>query len=210
MSLKTWGDEGGGIELPIVTDDDGSSSRQLIWEMSPTTPSGSDSVTRLYRHPDGLEVTVNARWSGSQWVKDVSGSASRMRVEASGTAQHFHNGGGTSFSDASWTGDFSVSPDLDEQASINSSAELEGPGVTEAFIGHQCVRTTSGNTNVGSGCTYRKRFPANPSSVTVTTYTSSGITGSNPYQSQRFGTGVYFSTSGGAVTVWFYGKVTAS
>lgn len=219
MSLKTWGDDGGGIELPIVTDDDGSASRQLIWEMSPTTPSGSDSVTRLYRHPDGLEITINAQWSGTAWEKDVSGTASRLRIEAEGTVQHFHNGGATSFSDASWTGDFSVSPDLDEQASINANAELEGPGATEAFFGIQCPKASySGNTNVGTACTYRKRFPATPSSITRTFLASYGVKPGTPYNSRAYGTGIYFATNStsesppiyGGQTVWAYGTILAS
>ncbi|MCA9623497.1 MAG: hypothetical protein KC731_30960, partial [Myxococcales bacterium] len=50
-----------GSETPAVT------TRTLVWEMRPPTAGTTDHITRVYRYRYGLEVTVNARWTGTQW-----------------------------------------------------------------------------------------------------------------------------------------------
>lgn len=112
-----------------------SGARSLLWTMTPTSPATNDHVVRLYRHQLGLEVTINAAWSGSQWEKDTATRASRLRLENDRLLLHFHNTITQTFSDAAWTGSFSQLPNTGANASITNAAELQGPGPNRGLRG---------------------------------------------------------------------------
>jgi hypothetical protein len=209
MALYAWGSRPDSAPLQTIVAN--STERTLLWEAAPVTPATDDFVTRLYRHLLGFEVSVNARWDGSQWVKDVSGTASRLRIETSKTLLEMHSTAATSFGDTSWTGTFTVQPSTTAQALINAAAELQGPGQIESYVAQQCRTSTSGNTNIGSGCSFRKIFPATPSSVTFSTIASSGISsGPTAYSVTKFGSGAYCGTTASGGTAYFYARVFAS
>jgi hypothetical protein len=183
-------------------------TRKLLWEFAIGGYKG-----RLYSSTSfngAFEVTINARWDGSQWVRD---SSSLFAVKWT-----FHNyefridvkTGTGSFADNSWTGFFDLEFPFGapNNLTLDVNGQLEGTGTCNSYIAAQA--TESGNGNLGSGAPWKRQFPSTPSSITFSTISTNNVSsGPFSFAASRFGTGAYVG-SGAGTTTWFYTDVTAS
>lgn len=172
-------------------------TRKLLWEFA----INAGYKGRLYSSTSfngAFEVTINARWDGTQWVRD---SSSLFSVKWT-----FHNyewridvkTGSGNFTDSTWTGfhrfefPFSAPNNIIHEASgeVTSSGPLTGYSGTEGEF--------SSNANIGGGASFASgRLPAAPSSVTFTVKSSAGTTGSpSAWATDRMGVGWFAGTAG--------------
>lgn len=195
-SPNTWNDEnaydGAAQTLPLVTPlfrivKDASVSRQLVWEQSV----GPTFWFRMYSEPTGsLLLTWNAKWSGigNTWTKDSA--VAPIFLEIGPTAPFFslrrYVSTGTSFSTATGlAGEIELTPGDSPFASPpktvidGSTSVLRGPGLVTTHAqkaAHAAVLSSYIDTY-----TFPKRFPAAPSSVTITTNASTNIASLLPF-----------------------------
>jgi hypothetical protein len=172
-------------------------TRKLLWEFA----INAGYKGRLYSSTSfngAFEVTINARWDGTQWVRD---SSSLFSVKWT-----FHNyewridvkTGTGNFADNTWTGfhrfefPFAAPNNIIHESSGEKtcSGPLTGYSATEGEF--------SSNANIGGGASFASgRLPAAPSSVTFTVKSSVGTTGSpSAFQSDRMGVGWFQGTAG--------------
>lgn len=176
--------------------------RKLLWEIQ----SGGGMKVRFYAGNDGgWEVTCNARWDGSQWVRDSSGNnASTLRMDRFTFSLKRKLPSGN-FGDT-WDGSWDINIPTNGVNSWNTD-DWFGNGQTTSYCAAQAVE--SENSNLGSGCTWKHRFSVAPSSITFAMQSSSGVSsGPFAFATTDIGTGVFVGGSAG--TTWFYTHVTAS
>lgn len=183
-------------------------TRKLLWEFAIGGYKG-----RLYSATTfngAFEVTINARWDGTQWVRD---SSSLFAVKWT-----FHNyewridvkTGSGSFADNSWTGFYNVAFPFGAPNGITLDADgqLQASGTCNSYIAAQAQQ--SGNGNLGAGAPWKRHFPATPSSITFSPVSTNNVSsGPFSFAASRFGTGAFVS-AGASSTTWFYTDVTAS
>jgi hypothetical protein len=180
--------------------DTAASTRRLGLELR-----GSDFRMRLYYAARHLELTLNARWNGSNWERDI-GSLTAMRLILARDEMRFQqiSSNVTSpFADTVWSGANAKQFVLDANAIgfgelVTSGRErdvstgpLSGYSATEGEWG-------STNSNIGGGASFASgRLPAAPSSVTFSVKDQLS-TGNSPSvtQADRMGIGWFDSTSG--------------
>lgn len=183
-------------------------TRKLLWEFAIGSYKG-----RLYSSTSfngAFEVTINARWDGTQWVRD---SSSLFSVKWS-----FHNyefridvkTGTGNFADNAWTGFFDVAFPFGapNNLTLDVNGQLEGTGTCNSYVAAQAQQ--SGNGNLGGGAPWKRQFPSTPSSITFSTVSTLNVaSGPFSFAASRFGTGAFVGAGGGSTT-WFYTDVTAS
>lgn len=177
-------------------------TRTLLWEIGPSSPNSGDHVVRFYRHLTGLEVTINASWNGSYWVKDVNMRSSRLRLDNDGELSwQFHNSTSSTFTEPAWSGSVSrqaiLDPfDLANGEELRLGLEVDAPGPLTGYSGTEGEFST--NFNIGSGASFASgRLPADPSSATLSVVSQSGTANSPSYYALRKeGVGWYDQTSG--------------
>lgn len=183
-------------------------TRKLLWEFAIGSYKG-----RLYSSTSfngAFEVTINARWDGTQWVRD---SSSLFSVKWS-----FHNyewridvkTGTGNFADSAWTGFFNIAFPFGAPNSmtLDVNGQLEGTGTCNSYIAAQAQQ--AGNGNLGGGAPWKRQFPSTPSSITFATVSTNNVSsGPFSFAASRFGTGAFVS-AGASTTTWFYTDVTAS
>jgi hypothetical protein len=179
------------------------STRKLLWEVQ----AGGSMKVRFYAGLDGSwEVTCNARWDGTQWVRDVSGNnSSRLRMDRFNFTLERKIPSGN-FADGTWDGSWDINIPANGLNSWNTD-DWFGNGQTTSYAAVQA--TESDNGNLGAGCTWKHRFSATPSSITFATQSIIGVSsGPFSFAASEIGTGVF--VGGAAGTTWFYTHVTAS
>lgn len=179
------------------------STRKLLWEVQ----AGGAMKVRFYAGLDGSwEVTCNARWDGTQWVRDTSGNNSSMlRMDRFNFALNRKIPSGN-FADGSWDGSWDVNIPANGANSWNTD-DWFGNGQTTSYAAIQA--TDSENGNLGTGCTWKHRFSATPSSITFASQSETGVdSGPFSFAASAIGTGVF--VNGAAGTTWFYTHVIAS
>jgi hypothetical protein len=165
---------GAGDQSAVLKTTAAPTARKLLWEIAL-----GGYALRLYATTRTLEITLNARWDGAQWVKDGASfwavrfdlNNFQLRVQAEGST----NG---TFADAAFVGGFvlpigATGPGI----SVDFFGNWAAPGFTESYAGWQGQSPPSGNLNVGTGVSFRKVFLATPSSVSFVVLDSLNISG---------------------------------
>jgi hypothetical protein len=160
---------------------------------------------RHYYTDTRIEITVNARWTGSGWVRDATGSAAaRYLLEADDfRIQHVPASIAQPFDDSEWAGSSArvLAWDIDSLGAgetLTTGRERDVP--SGPLTGYSAMEGewSSMNSNIGSGAAFASgRLPAAPSSVTFRVYSQSN-TGDSPsvWQAQRMGLGWFDETTG--------------
>jgi hypothetical protein len=163
---------------------------------------------RIYADSEYVWFTINASWDGTQWVRDgTSFYSSALRWSRTDFAFLYDDSFAATFS--TWTRSWR----LPMGSTINSAFELTGTVRETGRIGMEITNSYNATRAVagGGGVTFRNRFPAAPSSITVAMNTSGGFTGtpSVAYTDRDgFGFWSYQSLAAGASAYWF-GSYTA-
>lgn len=179
------------------------SIRKLLWEVQ----AGGLMKVRFYASIDGSwEVTCNAAWDGTQWVRDQFGNnASQLRMDRFNFTLRRKLPSGN-FADGTWDGSWDINLPTNGLNSWNTD-DWFGNGQTTSYAAIQAQESDNGN--LGSGCTWKHRFSATPSSITFATQSTLGVaSGPFAFAQSNIGTGVF--VGGAAGTTWFYTHVTAS
>jgi len=179
------------------------STHKLLWEIQ----AGGGMKVRFYAGLDGSwEVTCNARWDGTQWVRDTSGNnSSRLFMDRFNFRLERKLPSGN-FADGTWDGSWDINIPTNGANSWNTD-DWFGNGQTTSYAAIQA--TDSENGNLGTGCTWKHRFAATPSSITFATQSTTGVdSGPFSFAASAIGSGVF--VNGAAGTTWFYTHVIAS
>lgn len=155
----------------------GFTTRKLLWDIFASTSTGN---FRLYASTNGFEITVNARWSGSQWVKDNTETvmaSTKFQITPGGFDLRSDSAPYTSpFNDvdAAWTNRLFVGGNGVQ--TFNNGGNWISPGQTTSYAAWQGQSPPTGLV-VGSGASFRKIFASTPSSCTAAfvTPTSSSL-----------------------------------
>ncbi|MCA9629354.1 MAG: hypothetical protein KC766_16885, partial [Myxococcales bacterium] len=188
-----------GEQNPSLTTVINPTNRKLLWEVT-----GGTYGLRIYYTDRTIEITLNARWDGTQWVKDsTTWFSARFFHNNFESRWQLHATSTSPFADSEWTGASSKQFVFDTDGIANGEAltmgrerdvpsgPLTGYSATEGEWG-------STNSNIGGGASFASgRLPAAPSSITFTVH-SEFNTGNSPsaFVSQRMGVGWFDSTSG--------------
>jgi len=189
-----------GEQNPSLTTVINPTNRKLLWQVT-----GGTYGLRIYYTDRTIEITLNARWDGTQWVKDTTSffSArffhnnfeSRFQLHASATSP---------FADSEWTGsvsrNFIFNTDgVSDGQSLTIGREYTVPGALRGYSATEGEWASTSTVNIGGGASFSSgRLPANPSSITFTVETQSG-TGNSPsaFFSRDEGVGWFDSTTSG-------------
>ncbi len=179
----------------------------LLWDAAGA--GGAGARLRVYADTSSIWFTLNASWNGSAWVRDntsfFSGGFrfSRLAFEL------FHE---DSFAATftSWTSTWT----LPMSSTTNSAFELGG---TVQEIGRVGLEYTNADTATrtlagGGAATFRNRFPATPSSITLSPLSTSGSFSGNPstFTVNRDGFGYFtFQSLSSLSTAFWFGNYTA-
>lgn len=180
--------------------------RRLLWEIA----GAADAYKyRLYAEAHTLEITVNARWDGAQWVRDTAAlSASKLELNATRFRLNSNDGPTTPFADA-WTNTLEIALTGRGQQSVDVGGNWSAAGATEGLVSWAGANPSDGV--LGSGVSFRKVFPATPSSITFVVVNALNIAGA-PFSifPEPTGVGVIIGSSIGAPPPRFTIRVFAS
>lgn len=164
---------------------------------------------RIYADSDAVWFTLNASWDGTQWVRDAAGTFCGGLCFARYFIEFLHE---DSFAATftSWTRRWR----LPMSGTINSAFELVGTVREVGRLGMEWTNADSATRTIAGGgsVTFRNRFPATPSSITLSAVAASGGFSGTPttYFPDRDGFGFFsYQTVAGTVTVWWFGTYTA-
>jgi hypothetical protein len=197
-----------GDQSPALKTTSAPTARKLLWEIF----SGIYAI-RFYATPRALELTLNARWDGAQWARDsIDTRALRADLTNFGLRLQAEDSTSPAFGDAAFVGGFllpigATGPGI----SVDQTGNWYAPGFTEAYAGWQGQSPPSGNGCIGTGVTFRKVFPAAPSSITFTYLSGQNISG--PVTATAVtpcGCGVIVNTSAVNVNASFFVRVLAA
>ena len=179
-------------KVPALATTTAPTQRKLLWEIA----GAADAYKyRLYAELHTLEVTVNARWDGAQWVKDTAAfPASKLEFNATNFRLNSSDLTNAPVGDT-WPNTVDFQMLGHQRQSIDVGGNWISSGATETYISWMGPRPLSGV--VGSGAPFRKVFPSGPSSITFTMLNSLNVA-SGPF--------VFFSTAVG--TGAFVGGIT--
>jgi hypothetical protein len=172
-------------------------TRKLLWEFA----INGNYKGRLYSstsYNGAFEFTINARWDGTQWVRDSTLFAEKWtfhnyewRVDVRTTTGNF--------ADSAWDGFFSVAfgsaapknISIDVNGELNSSGPLTGYSATEGEWGSTAA-------NIGGGASFASgRLPAAASSITFTVKSQTNTNNSpSAFVADRMGVGWFAGTTG--------------
>jgi len=163
---------------------------------------------RIYADAEAVWFTLNASWTGTSWARDstsYNSSAIRLSRNEFELLHDFNNESSFPSWDRSWR--------LPMGSVVNSAFELTGPVRETGRLGMEITNSYNATRTIagGGGVTFRNRFPAAPSSITLAMNTTGGFTGtpSVAYADRDgFGFWSYQSLAGGASAYWF-GSYTA-
>jgi hypothetical protein len=181
-------------------------TRKLLWEIA----GGAGSYSfRLYAGLRTFEITLNARWDGAQWVKDVAQASAKLELSNLELRLSSDDGQASPFPDA-WTTSIGIGIAGHGQQSFDAGGNWISAGPTESYIGWQGQAPSLG-LRVGAGASFRKQFPATPSSITFAVLSSQNLaTGPTPFFPTAAGTGAFIETQAIGGFTHFYARVFAS
>jgi hypothetical protein len=205
-ALQTFNGAAGDTSAAIATTS-APATRKLLWQIAGT----GNYNYRLYATARTLEFTLNAQWNGAQWVKDSTAWISaKLELNNFQFRIRTDNGATSPFADTAWTGTIDMEFQTGNSLTLDVNGNWTAPGATETYVAWQGQSPPSGNTNVGAGASFRKMFPATPSSITFTTLDSTNLTtGPLAWQTAASGTGAFIGTNANT-NARFYARVTAS
>lgn len=168
------------------------------------------SATRLRIYADGTSIwfTLNASWNGTAWARDAvgtfSGSIRFSRLEI----EFLHDNTSTA-TFATWARGWR----LPMSGTVNSAFELSGTVREQGRLGMEWTNEFNATRSCagGGGVTFRNRFPAAPSSITLSVHTSGGFSGTPTVSYiDRDGFGFFsFQSLAAAATAYWFGSYTA-
>jgi hypothetical protein len=180
-------------------------TRKLLWDIAGTA---GGYHYRLYAASRTLEITLNARWDGAQWVKDTAALASG-KLEINSTELRLNSDDATAspFPDQ-WASSVGLGVAGHGQQSLDAGGNWISPGASETYLGWQ---GSGGNvTSLGAAAPFRKVFPAAPSSITFALVASQNLaTAPVAIAVAATGTGAVFTAASFGFTQ-FYARVIAS
>lgn len=180
--------------------------RRLLWEIA---GAANTYQYRLYAELHALEITVNARWDGTQWVKDtVTLPSSKLELTATNLRLNSNDTQTSPFADT-WDNSIDIQVTGHGKQAFDAGGNWTSPGATQTYISWQGPRPPSGI--VGGGAPFRKVFPGIPSSITFKVLDGLNV-GSGPFifLPTAAGTGAYVSSSPSNAEVRFSALVFAS
>ena len=173
-------------------------TRKLLWEFA----INANYKGRFYSsttYNGSLELTMNARWDGAQWVRD-----STSMVAVKWTFHNYEwridvNTGSGSFADSAWTGYYRVqfSASAPKNITVEETGEQTSLGPLTGYSATEGEWSANSTANIGGGASFASgRLPAAPSSITFTVKQQSS-TGNSPsaFYSDRMGVGWYDETT---------------
>ena len=168
-------------------------------------------ATHLRIYADGSSVwfTLNASWDGAQWVRDSGGTFCGAFRFARNEIEFLHE---DSFAATftTWTRTWR----LPMSSTVNSAFEMTGTVREVGRLGMEWTNSFNGTRTVagGGGVTFRNRFPAAPSSITLSVNSASGGFSGTPSTgyADRDGFGFFsYQSLGAAATAYWFGSYTA-
>ena len=158
------------------------SIRKLVFEL------GVGLRHRVYYTDNRLELTVNARWTGSMWERDSTlAFAARYVFERNDFRVQSVTGAiAQPFSEAAWEGPdakaivWDLASGLNFGETVRIGREHEAPGPLTGMSGVEAEWSPNSTANIGAAASFASgRLPAAPSSVTFTVLAES-LTDSSP------------------------------
>jgi hypothetical protein len=182
-------------------------TRALLWDSQGT--GGIGARLRVYADSDNIWFTLNASWNGSAWARDNTGyyaggfRFSRLDFE-------FLHEDTFAATFTTWTRRWL----LPMSNTTNSAFELSGTVREVGRLGMEWTNSFNGTRTVagGGGVTFRNRFPAAPSSITLSVNSASGGFSGTPSTgyADRDGFGFYsYQSLAAAATAYWFGSYTA-
>lgn len=181
--------------------------RTLLWDAEGN--GGVSTHLRVYADLSSIWFTLNAAWNGSAWARDTTaGYAGGFRFSRNEFEIFHDNSMAATFSTWSRTWRLPIS------SAINSGWETTGSIQETGRLGFGESNTYNASRTVylGGSVTFRSRFPAAPSSVTLSrTQSSTGWVGTPTVTAtDRDGFAFYSSqTIAGGASAYWYGTYTA-
>jgi hypothetical protein len=159
--------------------------RKLLWEIAGAAGAYN---YRLYATRATFELTVNARWDGTQWLKDSTTSLSaKLEMNSIEFRLNSDDGFTSPFPDQ-WPSSIGIEIPRHGKQSFDAGGNWTSPGLTETYIAWQ--GESPRELVVGSGAPFRKVFPATPSSITFSLLGSLNMSsGPFPFFPTAAGTG---------------------
>jgi hypothetical protein len=207
-ALQTFNGAGGDQNAALRTNEN-PTVRKLAWEMV-----GGSFTMRLYYGDTFFELTLNARWDGTNWVSDNSGlNSAKYEFQRTDMFMRRKAPTASAWADSAW--DFNLEFDIagsgGNSLTLSNAGFFTGPGTSVTYVAWQGQSPPSGNTNVGSGSTYKKRYPATPSSFTFSVQDSVNLaSGPFSWAETDDGTGVFIGVTTANANTRFYTEVTVS
>lgn len=137
-------------------------SKALLWDSLGT--GGASARFRVYADTTSIWFTMNASWTGSAWTRDSTGaSAGGFRFSGADFETFYQPSGTGTFT--TWARRWR----LPMASTTNSAFELSGPTQEEGRLGAAWSNTANSTQTVAAGgsSTFRSRFAATPSSITL-------------------------------------------
>lgn len=163
---------------------------------------------RVYADSDSIWFTINASWNGTQWARDNTGwYCGGFRFSRYDFAFIYEDTFAATFT--TWTRTWT----LPMGSSINSAFELTGTVRETGRLGMEITNSFNATRTVagGGGVTFRNRFPAAPSSITLAVNSTAGFTGTpSVAYTDRDGFGFWsYQSLAAAATAYWFGSYTA-
>ena len=164
---------------------------------------------RVYADTASIWFTINASWDGSQWVRDSTSFFSGGFRFSRSEIEFLHDDSFAATFTA-WTSTWT----LPMSSTTNSAFELNGSIQEIGRVGLEYTNAdTATRTLAGGGAaTFRNRFPATPSSITLSPLSTSGSFSGNPstFTVNRDGFGYFtFQSLSSLSTAFWFGNYTA-
>lgn len=182
-------------------------SRVLLWDARGS--GGSAGRFRVYSDATSIWMTLNAAWNGASWVRDTTAlPAGGLRLSRNEFELLHFNLSGSSFT--AWARTWR----LPMSSSVNSGFETTGAIRETGRIGETITNTHDARRTlaIGGSTTFRSRFQATPSSITLTALSTPVGYPSTPFivAADRDGfSWLDFPSVAASGSVFWYGRYTA-
>jgi hypothetical protein len=192
---------------PALQTTSGPATRKLLWDIAGAAGSFN---YRLYAASLAFELTVNARWDGTQWVKDSPVPSSKLELGNAELRLRSDDAVVTPFPDV-WPSTVTIGIGAHGQQSFDGGGNWTSSGPTETYVGYHGPTSSQGEVNVGAAASFRKIFSRTPSSITFQVLNSTNLGGGlTPIEPTRSGTGVFGLPAVLGITTRFYALVFAA
>jgi hypothetical protein len=180
--------------------------RKLLWEIA--GPPGAHKY-RLYAAAQAFEVTLNAAWNGARWVKDVALPSTKLELASTELRLRSDDAQTSPFDDV-WPSSVVLEFSRHGQQKLDAGGNWSSLGPTESYAAWQGV-SGSFIGRVGTGASFRKAFPATPSSITFVPLELVNISaGPVAHLPTPHGTGVRADVAQGNADTHLYVRVLAT